>query len=64
MILFGSFLAWAVVDRIAVKKRGDLGAPRVAAFTGADALVLGIGTLAFVAMIALHPILIGVPVIG
>ena len=26
MVLFGSFLAWAVFDRIAVKKRGDLGA--------------------------------------
>src|SRR5271168_5228246 len=36
MILFGSFLAWAVYDRIAVKKRGDLGAPRGVAFTSAD----------------------------
>ena len=32
MLLFGSFLAWAVFDRIAVKKRGDLGAPRVLFF--------------------------------
>ena len=29
IILFGSFLAWAVYDRIAVKRRGDAGAPRV-----------------------------------
>ena len=29
MVLFGSFLAWAVFDRIAVKRRGDLGAPRI-----------------------------------
>ena len=26
MLLFGSFLAWAVYDRVAVKRRGDLGA--------------------------------------
>src|ERR1700733_10894012 len=36
MLLFGSFLAYAVYDRIAVKRRGDLGAPRISAFTRAD----------------------------
>jgi uncharacterized membrane protein len=64
MVLFGAFLAWAVFDRIAVKRRGDLGAPRLSRFTRADALALGAGTVAYVAMILLHPILIGVPVIG
>ena len=64
MLLFGAFLAWAVYDRIAVKRRGDLGAPSVAAFTRADAMALGIGTVAYVAMILLHPLVIGVPVIG
>jgi uncharacterized membrane protein len=64
MLLFGAFLAWAVYDRIAVKRRGDLGAPSVAAFTRADAMALGIGTVAYVAMILLHPYVIGVPVIG
>jgi hypothetical protein len=64
MLLFGSFLAWAVFDRIAVKKRGDMGAERIASFTRADATALGVGTIAYVAMIFLHPILIGVPVIG
>jgi uncharacterized membrane protein len=64
MILFGSFLAWAVFDRIAVKRRGDAGAPRIAAFTRADAVALGAGTVAYVAMILLHPYLIGVAVIG
>jgi len=64
MLLFGSFLAWAVFDRIAVKKRGDIGAPRTASFTRADAIALGAGTLAYVAMIFLHPMLIGVPVMG
>ena len=64
MLLFGSFLAWAIFDRIAVKKRGDLGAPRISSFTRADAIALGVGTLAYVAMIFLHPVLIGVSVIG
>ena len=63
MVLFGSFLAWAVYDRIAVKRRGDLGAPRLSRFTAADAIALGGGTAAYVAMIFLHPVLIGVPVI-
>ena len=64
MLLFGSFLGWAVFGRIAVKKRGDIGAPRIASFTRADALALRVGTLAYAAMIFLHPLLIGVAVIG
>ncbi|MGH6840950.1 MAG: NnrU family protein, partial [Methylocella sp.] len=64
MLLFGSFLVWAVFDRIAVKKRGDIGARRIESFTRADAAALLVGTLAYVAMIFLHPILIGVPVFG
>jgi len=64
MVLFGSFLAWAVFDRIAVKRRGDMGAPRLARFTRADAVDLGVGTVAYVAMIALHPVLIGVNVMA
>ncbi len=64
MLLFGSFLAWAVFDRIAVKQRGDIGAYRIDSFTRADAIALGVGTVAYAAMILLHPVLIGVPVIG
>ncbi|PPQ30182.1 NnrU family protein [Rhodopila globiformis] len=64
LLLFGSFLAWAVYDRIAVKRRGDLGASRVPAFTRADAIALIGGTVAYVAMIFLHPVLIGVRVLG
>jgi uncharacterized membrane protein len=64
MVLFGAFLAWAVFDRIAVKRRGDLGAPRLASFTRADAIALIAGTVAYVAMMVLHPYLIGVAVIG
>jgi uncharacterized membrane protein len=62
LLLFGSFLAWAVYDRIAVKRRGDAGAPRVPAFTRADAITVGAGSVAYVLMIALHPVLIGVSV--
>jgi len=64
MILFASFLAWAVYDRIAVKRRGDLGAPRIAAFTRGDGIVLAAGLVGWLAMMALHPWLIGVAVIG
>ncbi|MGQ0444169.1 MAG: NnrU family protein [Beijerinckiaceae bacterium] len=64
MLLFGSLLAWAVFDRIAVKKRGDIGAMRIESLTRADATALGVGTLAYLAMIFLHPVLIGVPAIG
>lgn len=64
MLLFGSFLAWAIFDRVAVERRGDNGASRVPSFTRADAVALGVGTVAYVAMIFLHPVLIGVSVIA
>jgi uncharacterized membrane protein len=64
MLLFGAFLAWAVFDRIAVKRRGDLGAPRIDHFTRADGVAVGAGTIGYVAMIFLHPILIGVSVLS
>lgn len=61
LILFGSLLAWAVYDRIAVKRRGDPGAPR-SGFTAGDAIALVVGTIAYGAMFWLHPWLIGVPI--
>ena len=61
MILFGAFLAWAVYDRIAVKRRGDAGAPR-SGFTIGDAISLVVGSAAYAAMFWLHPMLIGVPI--
>jgi uncharacterized membrane protein len=60
MLLFGSFLGFAVYDRIAVKRRGDLGAPRLDAFTRGDAIALGAGTALFVLLLSLHPWLFGV----
>ena len=62
MLLFGSFLAWAVFDRIAVKRRGDLGAPGAGSFTRSDVIAVVAGTVAYLVMIFLHPYLIGVSV--
>src|SRR5258708_6889351 len=60
ILLFGSLLAWAVYDRIAVKRRGDQGAPPVARFGRNDAIVMAIGTVAYFAVLWLHETLIGV----
>ena len=62
LLLFAAFLAWAVWDRISLKRRGDTGAPAVAGPTVGDAIALIIGTVAYVAMWWLHPLIIGVPV--
>lgn len=59
MVLFGSLLAWAVYDRIAVKRRGDPGAPQVG-WSINDLVVVALGTAAYFAMIWLHDSLIGV----
>jgi len=64
MLLFASFFVWAVYDRIAVATRGDLGAAPQSAFTRADVMALAIGTVAYAAVIALHPWLFGVSPIG
>ena len=59
MVLFGSLLVWAVYDRIAVKRRGDTGAPPVG-WSINDLVVVALGTAAYFAMIWLHDSLIGV----
>lgn len=61
LLLFGTFLAWAVYDRIALKQRGDQGASR-ASFGRGDAVALVVGSVAYAAMFWLHPLLIGVPI--
>jgi uncharacterized membrane protein len=63
MILFGSFLAFGVYDRIAVKRRGDEGAQRLDAFTKGDAIALGAGTAVYLVFLFLHPYLFGVSVL-
>ncbi len=62
LVLFGAFLAWAVYDRIAAKRRGDRGAPPVAGFTSGDAIAIVVGTVAYIAMYWVHPWAIGVPI--
>lgn len=64
MLVFAAFLAWAVVDRIALKKRGDLGAERASGFGVADALTVVVGTLVYGAMLFAHPFVIGVAILG
>ncbi len=66
IILFGSFLAWAVFDRISLKRRADAGAPPipVGGVTN-DAIAVAVGVVAYLALaFAFHPVVIGVPVIG
>jgi len=64
MLLFGSFLAFGVYDRIAVKRRGDAGAPRLDRFTRGDAIAVGAGTLVYAIVLLLHPYLFGVAALG
>jgi uncharacterized membrane protein len=61
LVLFGAFLAWALYDRIAVKRRGDPGAPR-AGFGLGDVVALVVGSAVYAAMFWLHPLLVGVPI--
>jgi uncharacterized membrane protein len=66
IILFGSFLGWAVFDRFSLKWRTDAGAPAIAVGGwGNDAIALAVGVVAYLALaFAFHPVVIGVPVIG
>jgi uncharacterized membrane protein len=66
IILFGSFLAWAVVDRISLKRRADPGAPPIpVGGPGNDAIAIALGIAAYLALgFVFHPVVIGVPVFG
>ncbi|MBO4224960.1 NnrU family protein [Bradyrhizobium neotropicale] len=66
IILFGSFLAWAVFDRISLKHRTDAGGPPIpVGGAGNDAIAVAVGVIAYVALaFAFHPVVIGVPVVG
>jgi uncharacterized membrane protein len=68
ILLFGSFLAWAVAARISVKRRDEVlvhGGPAAPpAGLRNDAIAISVGTLAYLAFVVwLHPLLIGVPVL-
>ena len=66
IILFGSFLAWAVFDRISLKHRTDAGAPPIpVGGPGNDLIAIAVGVVAYLALaFAFHPVVIGVPVVG
>lgn len=66
IILFGSFLAWAVYDRISLKHRPDAGAPPIpVGGPGNDLIAIAVGVVAYLALaFAFHPVAIGVPVVG
>lgn len=63
IILFGAFLAYAVIDRIALKKRGDNGpGSEVTPSVMGDVLAAVIGIGVWLALLLwLHPILFGMP---
>jgi uncharacterized membrane protein len=66
IILFGSFLAWAVFDRISMKRRNDAGAPPIpVGGLSNDLIAVAVGFVAYLALaFAFHPVVIGVPVVG
>lgn len=66
VVLFGAFLAWAVVGRISLKRRPFRPLPVTApASPWNDAIAVVVGLAVYVAFIGgLHRWLIGVPVIG
>jgi uncharacterized membrane protein len=63
IVLFGSVLAWAVVDRISLKRRADPGAPPIPIGGWKNDVVAVIaGTLVYLALgFVFHPLVIGVP---
>jgi uncharacterized membrane protein len=66
IILFGAILAWAVFDRISLKRRTDPGAlPIPIGGWGNDIAAIVVGTLVYLALgFVFHPLVIGVPVFG
>jgi uncharacterized membrane protein len=66
IVLFGSFLAWAVYDRITLKRRTDPGAPPIPVGGHRnDVIALVIGTVLYLALgLVFHPIVVGIPVFG
>ncbi len=65
ILLFGSFLIWGSIARVAAKRRGDRGTITAPAGWGNDVMAVGLSVVIYLALgFAFHPILIGVPVFG
>jgi uncharacterized membrane protein len=63
IVLFGSILAWAVYDRISLKRRTDPGAPPIpVGDLRNDVIAIVVGTLVYLVLgFYFHPYVIGVP---
>ena len=65
LILFGSFLAFGVIDRIAVKRRGDVGAANAKPNVLGDLISIAVGSALYALLVyQLHAILFGVTILG
>ena len=66
IVLFGSILAWAVFDRITLKRRTDPGALEIPIGGWRnDVIAVIVGTLLYLALgFVFHPLVIGRPVFG
>lgn len=64
LVLFGGFLAWAVADRISLKRRVPRATPQLPATPLNDVIVVGGGLAIYVAFLFwLHGALFGIPLI-
>lgn len=65
LILFGSFLVFGVIDRIAVKRRGDVGAANATPNVLGDLISIAVGAALYGLLVyQLHAILFGVSILG
>jgi uncharacterized membrane protein len=66
IVLFGSVLAWAVYDRITLKRRTDPGAPPFpVGGRRNDIIAIVLGTLLYLALgLIFHPLVVGIPIFG
>jgi uncharacterized membrane protein len=66
IVLFGSVLAWAVYDRITLKRRSDPGAPPIpVGGRRNDIIAVVVGTIFYLALgFVFHPIVVGLPAFG
>jgi uncharacterized membrane protein len=66
IILFGSILAWAVFDRISLKRRADPGGPPIpVGGIGNDVIAVVVGIIAYLALaFVFHPVVLGIPIMG
>jgi uncharacterized membrane protein len=65
ILMFGTFLGWAVFARITAKRRIDHAIPVAPAGWTNDIIVVLLGVVVYLALgFVFHPIFIGVPVFG